>query len=45
VGVVSLENETKVLVHIKQMCTDGLNKYPQTLQEDMQMLIEDDANP
>jgi hypothetical protein len=40
-----LENEAKVLAHIKKMCTEALNKYPQTLQEDIKILAEDDANP
>jgi len=45
IGVISLENETKVLARIKQMCCDSLNKYPQTLKEDIQILAKDDANP
>lgn len=39
----SLQNELRVLQLIKKMCTEGLNKYPNTLQADLAILAADDV--
>jgi hypothetical protein len=40
--MVDLENEVRCLMHLKAYCEDALAAYPQSLDQDMAILHEDD---
>mmetsp|Transcript_13974 Transcript_13974/g.20442 ORF Transcript_13974/g.20442 Transcript_13974/m.20442 type:complete len:576 (+) Transcript_13974:330-2057(+) len=39
-GPISPENEQKVLLHVKKLSEEGLKRYPNSLEEDKQILLE-----
>jgi len=43
-GVISRENEKRVLAHIKKLCVEALKKYQHSMQQDITILAEDDKD-
>lgn len=42
INVLSVANERKMWLRLKQMCEDALKQYPSKLEQDMEILLSDD---